>query len=139
MKPMTDPIADAPLPSDSCCSDCTPLQEALTATQAADFAQVFKALSDPIRVRIASIVARQPTGEVRVCDIAAHFHVTGPTVSHHLRKLREAGLLVSERRANEQYYRIHSERAALVLELFAAAVGLGTEEVTPIRAVSTQD
>ena len=123
---MTD--LDVPAPSrtaeDECCCPCTPLQDALTADQALDFAEVFKVLSDPIRLRIVSIVAQCPGGEVRVCDIAAHFHVTGPTVSHHLRLLREAGLLVNERRANERYYRIQPERVALALELLASAVGL---------------
>lgn len=120
---MSDLELNAPVDEGSCCGGCTPLREALTAAQAVQFAEVFKALGDPIRVRIASIVASQPTGEVRVCDIAAHFHVTGPTVSHHLRKLKEAGLLVSERRANEQYYRIRPECVALVLDTFATAVG----------------
>ncbi|WP_327421840.1 MULTISPECIES: metalloregulator ArsR/SmtB family transcription factor [unclassified Streptomyces] len=91
-------------PAQSCCGpeSCKP---PMTPHQAVDLAAMFKALADPVRLRIASIVACCPTGEMCVGDIAAEFDVTGPTVSHHLRKLREAGVLVSERRANEVYYR----------------------------------
>lgn len=87
-----------------CCA--TPM----TPEQATDLAVVFKTLADPVRLRIASIVACCPTGEMCVGDIAAEFDVTGPTVSHHLRKLREAGLLSSERRASEVFYRMIPER-----------------------------
>ncbi|MFF8604610.1 ArsR/SmtB family transcription factor [Streptomyces sp. NPDC015346] len=82
----------------------------MTPERALDLAGMFKALADPVRLRIASIVACCPTGELCVGDIAAEFDVTGPTVSHHLKKLREAGVLASERRANEIYYRIAPER-----------------------------
>ncbi len=88
----------------------------MTSEQALDLAAVFKALADPVRLRIASIVACCPTGELCVGDIAAQFDVTGPTVSHHLRKLRESGVLVSDRRANEVYYRIQPARLGEALE-----------------------
>ena len=135
---MTDPDAPATTcaADHACCCPCVPLQDALTSDQALDFAEVFKVLSDPIRLRIVSIVAQCPGGEVRVCDIAAHFHVTGPTVSHHLRLLREAGLLVNERRANERYYRVRSERVALALDMLASAVGLEVRAREPAPAAS---
>ncbi|GAA4655971.1 hypothetical protein GCM10023347_00250 [Streptomyces chumphonensis] len=65
---------------------------------------MFKALSDPIRLRLFSRVASHPHGEVCVCDIS-DVGVSQPTVSHHLKKLREAGLLTSERRGTWVYYR----------------------------------
>ncbi len=71
---------------------------------------MFKALADPVRLRIASIVACCPAGEVCMGEIAAEFDLTGPTISHHLRKLREAGILASERRATEVYYYVRPER-----------------------------
>lgn len=82
---------------------CPPV---MTSDQAQEAAALFKVLADPIRLRIAGLVACCPAGELCVGDIAAEFAVSGPTVSHHLRKLREAGVLVAERRANEVYYRV---------------------------------
>ncbi|CAM5469895.1 Winged helix-turn-helix transcriptional regulator OS=Streptomyces tendae OX=1932 GN=GUR47_18340 PE=4 SV=1 [Streptomyces tendae] len=68
-------------------------------------AAMFKALSDPVRLRLFSKVASHPGGEACVCDIA-DVGVSQPTVSHHLKKLREAGLLTSERRGTWVYYRV---------------------------------
>ncbi|MFI8514023.1 ArsR/SmtB family transcription factor [Streptomyces sp. NPDC085460] len=82
----------------------------MTSDQAEEWAAMFKALADPVRLRIASIVACCPAGEVCMGEIAAEFDLTGPTISHHLRKLREAGILASERRANEVYYFVRPER-----------------------------
>ncbi|WP_411977623.1 ArsR/SmtB family transcription factor [Streptomyces phaeochromogenes] len=85
---------------------CQPLgREALTAADAVKVAAMFKALSDPVRLRLFSRIAAQPGGEACVCDIQ-DVGVSQPTVSHHLRKLREAGLLISERRASWVYYRV---------------------------------
>jgi ArsR family transcriptional regulator len=71
-------------------------------------ALMFKALADPIRLRLFSRVAAHPGGEACVCDIQ-DVGVSQPTVSHHLKKLREAGLLLSERRASWVYYRVAPE------------------------------
>ncbi len=67
-------------------------------------ARLFKALGDPIRLRLLSAVASHKDGEACVCDIS-DVGVSRPTVSHHLGKLREAGLLTSERRGTWIYYR----------------------------------
>ncbi|MFZ3498239.1 ArsR/SmtB family transcription factor [Streptomyces sp. 5.8] len=92
----------------------------MTATEAEDLAAAFKALADPVRLRIASIVACCPAGEVCMGEIASEFSVSGPTISHHLKKLREAGVLSSERRANEVYYQVRSDRLdALIAQLAA--------------------
>ncbi|WP_029391691.1 ArsR/SmtB family transcription factor [Streptomyces xiaopingdaonensis] len=85
---------------------CPPLDERpLGAEEAERVARMFKALADPVRLRLFSLVASHPGGEACVCDIA-DVGVSQPTVSHHLKKLREAGLLVSERRATWVFYRV---------------------------------
>ncbi|MEV6005823.1 metalloregulator ArsR/SmtB family transcription factor [Streptomyces sp. NPDC051976] len=68
-------------------------------------AGMFKALSDPVRLRLFSKIASHPDGEACVCDIQ-DVGVSQPTVSHHLKKLREAGLLTSERRGAWVYYAV---------------------------------
>src|SRR5215472_10970473 len=89
---------------ESCCS---PIAEvALDSTQASDLARLFKALGDPIRLRVLSRITSAPDGEICVCDITGgEFDVSGPTISHHLRVLREAGLIEGERRGTWVYYR----------------------------------
>jgi ArsR family transcriptional regulator len=83
---------------------CMPISvAALDPAQAGEGAAVFKALSDPIRLRLMSIIA-SAGAEVCVCDLTPHFKVSGPTISHHLRVLREAGLVDCERRGTWVYY-----------------------------------
>lgn len=85
---------------------CPPLTESeLTPAEAEVMAGMFKALADPVRVRLFSRIASRPDGEACVCDIQ-DVGVSQPTVSHHLKKLREAGLLTSERRGTWVYYRV---------------------------------
>ena len=64
---------------------------------------MFKALADPIRLRLLSIIT-SAGGEICVCDITPQFDVSGPTISHHLKVLREAGLVDCERRGTWVYY-----------------------------------
>src|SRR5258705_2673532 len=86
---------------------CTPIAEAsLDAGQAVDLARMFKALGDPIRLRLLSRITSAADGEICVCDITGDdFDVSGPTISHHLKGLREAGLIEGERRGSWVYYR----------------------------------
>ncbi len=126
--------AAAPLPStdalvsEGCCEQ-TPADHAMGANAAAQVAATLKALSDPLRVRMLSLIAASPTGEACVCNIATVAHVTQPTVSHHLKVLKDVGVLTSERRASWVYYSIapQSRRAVTtLLEAFApAAVAAG--------------
>ena len=91
---------------------CSPLvREPLTPTQAVELARSFKALGDPVRLRLLSLIASHAGGEACVCDLTDVFDLTGPTISHHLKVLREAGLITGERRGTWVYYRI--EPAAL--------------------------
>ena len=91
--------------------ECSPplTREPLSTEQATGVAQVFKALGDPVRLRILSIVASHAGGEACVCDITGAFEVSQPTISHHLKVLKDVGLLVSERRASWVYYRLVPE------------------------------
>lgn len=87
---------------------CDPLTtRALTAEQAADIAPLFKALGDPVRLRLVSMIASQ--AEACVCDLTGAFDVSGPTISHHLKVLREAGLVDCERRGTWVYYWLRPE------------------------------
>lgn len=84
---------------------CSPLVAApLNPEQAVDLAKVFKALGDPVRLRLLSLIT-SAEGESCVCDLTSAFDLTGPTISHHLKVLREAGLVDSERRGTWVYYR----------------------------------
>lgn len=86
--------------------DASPLvRDPLTADQAMTLAARFKALSDPIRLRLLSLIASH-AGEVCVCDLTPTFDVSEPTISHHLKVLRESGLVTSERRASWVYYQV---------------------------------
>ncbi|WP_083876362.1 ArsR/SmtB family transcription factor [Gordonia namibiensis] len=67
-----------------------------------------KALGDPVRLRLLSEVAAHPGGEACVCDISGPFDLSQSTISHHLKVLREAGLVTSERRSTWVYYRINA-------------------------------
>ena len=95
---------------------------AMGAAAAAHVAAVLKALADPLRLRIVSLIATSPTGEACVCDIATVGDVTQPTVSHHLRVLKDIGVLTSERRATWVFYRIDPRvrrAVSTLLEAFA--------------------
>ena len=80
------------------------VHEALTESSAVELARRFKALSDPVRLRLLSLIAARGGGEVCVCELTEAFDVSGPTISHHLRVLREAGLVDCERRGTWVYY-----------------------------------
>jgi ArsR family transcriptional regulator, arsenate/arsenite/antimonite-responsive transcriptional repressor len=79
---------------------------ALDPQQADTFAPLFKALGDPVRLRLLSMIASAGGGEICVCDLTGEFALTGPTISHHLKVLREAGLVHSDRRGTWVYYRL---------------------------------
>jgi ArsR family transcriptional regulator len=106
----------------ACCAPMT--TEALTTAQAADLAAGFKALGDPVRLRLLSLIAARKGAEVCVCDLTNAFTVTGPTISHHLRVLREAGLIDCERRGTWVYYWIVPARMAALSQLLDPATAI---------------
>ncbi|MEN3537510.1 metalloregulator ArsR/SmtB family transcription factor [Microbispora sp. ZYX-F-249] len=91
------PIVDA-----ACCAPlaCEPLSE----SDAAELAPLFKAIADPVRLRLLSLIACHEGGETCVCDLTTAFDLTPPTISHHLKVLKQAGLIDSERRGTWVYY-----------------------------------
>jgi ArsR family transcriptional regulator len=98
----------------------------LETSQANTFAPMFKALGDPVRLRLLSMIASAGGGEVCVCDLTGEFTLTGPTISHHLKVLREAGLVDSDRRGTWVYYRLVPAALAVLaalLDVGGAAVG----------------
>ncbi len=80
--------------------------EPVSEATAAGLAQVFKALGDPVRIRLLSLIGAHQGGEVCVCDLTTAFDLTQPTISHHLKVLRSAGIIDSERRGTWVYYRL---------------------------------
>ena len=83
----------------------TPLaREPLTADWAGDLARMFNALGDPVRLQLLSRVASHDGGEACVCDLSVGLDLAQPTISHHLKVLRETGLLECERRGTWVYY-----------------------------------
>ncbi|MET7759647.1 metalloregulator ArsR/SmtB family transcription factor [Streptomyces sp. NPDC005389] len=115
---------------------CPPIvTAALSEGDAEIMASMFKALADPVRLRLLSRVASHPNGEACVCDIA-DVGVSQPTVSHHLKKLREAGLLTSERRGTWVYYRPAPGILASLGEFLADTEKAGTEDLSLAAQVS---
>ncbi len=101
------------------------VREPLSAEAAAQLAATLKALSDPVRLRLLSVVASHAGGEACVCDLSAGIDLTQPTISHHLKVLRTAGLLKSERRGSWVYYRVNSTVLQQLSQL------LGTDSLSP--------
>jgi ArsR family transcriptional regulator, arsenate/arsenite/antimonite-responsive transcriptional repressor len=86
---------------------CPPLsREPLSADQAAQIAPLLKALADPVRLRLISLISCHPGGEACVCDLNDAFDLTQPTISHHLKVLHEAGLLNRDKRGVWVYYAV---------------------------------
>jgi ArsR family transcriptional regulator len=88
------------------------VNEALSPDGAAEMARTFKVLGDPARLRVLSLIAARKGGEVCVCEITDAFDLTGPTISYHLRVLREAGLVDCQRRGTWVYYWIVPDKLA---------------------------
>ncbi len=119
---------------------CTPLaRQPLSSEQSVELSRVFKAMGDPVRLRLLSLIASHTGGEACVCDLTDVFDLTGPTISHHLKVLREAGLITGERRGTWIYYRVQPEVLGRVSEVLvpddapdhAAPAGAGALPVVP--------
>jgi ArsR family transcriptional regulator len=98
---------------------CAPLGvEPLSADSAERAAALMKALADPIRLRLMSMIAA--ADELCVCDLMTPFDVSQPTISHHLKVLRAAGLVDCERRGTWVYYRAERDALDAIGGLFAS-------------------
>jgi ArsR family transcriptional regulator len=109
----------APAETVACCSPLS--AEPLSAEQAEQVAPQLKALADPVRLRLMSLVASHPGGEACVCDLNEAFNLTQPTISHHLKVLHEAGLLDREKRGVWVYYRARTQALASLGTLIGTA------------------
>ncbi len=106
---------------EDCQYDRQPPTSALDKESAEAFAYLFKTLSDPARLRLLSLIVSNQSGETCVCDLVNAFSLSQPTISHHLRILREAGLVEGHRRGVWVYYRASEEAAARLSALLEAA------------------
>ena len=121
--PVAPASASAPAPTSARAACCAPMvREPLGDADAAELARVFKALSDPIRLRLFSLIASFEGGQACVCDLTGPFDVSQPTISHHLRVLREAGLVDCERRGTWVYYWVLPDALGRLSSLLAPAV-----------------
>jgi ArsR family transcriptional regulator len=91
----------------ACCSPV--LKEPMDAEQAERIAPMLKAIADPVRLRLLSLVAAHEGGEACVCDLNDAFDLSQPTISHHLKVLHEVGLLDRSKRGVWVYYRVRTE------------------------------
>jgi ArsR family transcriptional regulator, arsenate/arsenite/antimonite-responsive transcriptional repressor len=99
---------------------CAPLTEApLSNDQAEQLAQRLKAVADPARLRLLSLLLASESQEACTCDLTGPLGLSQPTVTHHLRKLAENGLVVGERRGRWTYYRVAPEALAGIAAVLA--------------------
>ena len=102
--PQSLPLLDA---AEACCSTVTGGE--LGPDEAERLARMFKALGDPTRVRLLSMIAAQPEREACICDLTEPVGLSQPTVSHHMKQLVDAGLVVREQRGRWAFYRVVPE------------------------------
>ncbi|MCS5719369.1 metalloregulator ArsR/SmtB family transcription factor [Herbiconiux sp. CPCC 205763] len=97
----------SPLLTTDAAACCTPVTGGvLTVDEAERIAHTFKALGDPTRVRLLSLIAASQGGEACICDLTEPVGLSQPTVSHHMKLLVDAGLAVREQRGRWAYYRV---------------------------------
>jgi ArsR family transcriptional regulator len=94
--------AGLPLLDDGCCTVL--VREPITASQADSLARILKALADPTRLRLVSMVAAHDGGEACVCDLTGPLGLTQPTISHHLKILVDAGIFTRDKRGKWAFY-----------------------------------
>lgn len=104
-------------PRDAAVTCCGLATTPVTRADAARLAPMFKALGDPVRLQMASMIAAQP--ELCVCEITPAFDLSSGTISHHLKTLRDAGLVDSERRGTFVYYWINPEALSALAALLS--------------------
>ena len=100
------PVIDSPASAAALAAACCPplLREPISADQATELARLLKALADPTRLRLVSMVAAHAGGEACVCELTEPLGLTQPTISHHLKILVAAGIFTREKRGVWAYY-----------------------------------
>lgn len=112
------PLLDPDMTAATC---CTPLADApLSSEDARDLAVRLKALADPARLQLVSLLMAGDDQEACTCDLTEPLGLSQPTVSHHLKKLAEAGLVVGERRGVWTYYRVVPEALSALAAVLVA-------------------
>jgi ArsR family transcriptional regulator, arsenate/arsenite/antimonite-responsive transcriptional repressor len=110
--------------SESGLACCTPLTgTAMSLEQAEQVAPLLKALADPVRLRLVSLIAASAGGEACVCDLNDAFDLSQPTISHHLKLLHEAGLLDRDKRGVWVYYRVNTGALGDLAALLGGVTG----------------
>jgi len=110
----------SPVETAACCAPLT--AQPLTMEQAGQVAPLLKALADPVRLRLLSLVASHDGGEACVCDLNDAFELSQPTISHHMKVLHEAGLVDRDKRGVWVYYRVRPQALASLAALIGCPV-----------------
>jgi ArsR family transcriptional regulator len=110
--------------SDSTFCGTTQVAAPLSAAAAAELAHLLKALADPTRLRLLSLIQAHEGGEACVCDLTAPVGLSQPTVSHHLKVLLDAGLVTRNRRGTWAYYQAVPDRLAALAAVLAPEAAL---------------
>ncbi len=119
MSKSSDPCTSSVVDGLEC---CVPLaREPITADQAAGVAPMLKAIAEPARLRLLSLILSHEGGEACVCDLLPYFDLSQPTISHHLKVLHDTGLLHREKRGTWVYYIARPEAMEALASLFTAA------------------
>ncbi|MFC5175269.1 metalloregulator ArsR/SmtB family transcription factor [Nocardioides taihuensis] len=106
--------------ADDALASCIPLaHKPMSAAQAGQVVPLLKAVADPTRLRLLSLVLSHEGGEACVCDLTPYFDLSQPTISHHLKVLHESGVLQRERRGTWIFYRARPEVMTALGNLFA--------------------
>jgi ArsR family transcriptional regulator, arsenate/arsenite/antimonite-responsive transcriptional repressor len=115
---MSKPLTMLDLANTTAC--CSPLTaQPMSQDEAEQIAPLLKALADPVRLRLMSLIASHSGGEACVCDLNDAFELSQPTISHHLKVLHDAGLVDRDKRGVWAYYRVRPEALAGIAALIA--------------------
>jgi ArsR family transcriptional regulator len=110
----------SPAETAACCAPLT--AQPLSMEQAEQVAPLLKALADPVRLRLMSLVASREGGEACICDLNDAFDLSQPTISHHMKVLHEAGLVDRDKRGVWVYYRVRPQALASLSALIGNPV-----------------
>jgi len=121
----SDPVEMLPIADVTAC--CAPLTtSALGQEDAERLAGLLKVVADPTRLRLLSLIASHPEGEICVCDLTAPLGLSQPTISHHLKVMAGAGLVEREKRGVWAYYRLVPDALGNLAALFASPLSVAS-------------
>lgn len=114
------PVRELPFAEDPLAC-CVPLaHQPVTAEQASGMVPMLKAMADPVRLRLLSLILSHEGSEACVCDLLPHFDLSQPTISHHLKVLHDSGLLDRDKRGTWVFYKARPEAMSALGNLFTA-------------------